>query len=109
MEEGIRGAVRVSRRQISALEDVGSHFQITGSARDTFGPYIDGVPVNGSKLSHIVNGDSEANKTSLVRVFDIVDGFVWLKLHPLDLCGVLFKEFSDVTSVEANIHFAFEL
>jgi hypothetical protein len=56
-----------------------------------------------------VNGDSEANKTSLVRVFDIVDGFVWLKLHPLDLCGVLFKEFSDVTSVEANIHFAFEL
>ena len=53
-------------------------------------PYIDLAPVNGIELSHIVNGDSEADKTSLVRFFDIVNGFVRLKLNPLDSRRVLF-------------------
>ena len=109
MEEGIRGAVRVSCRQISALEDVGSHFQITWAARDTFRPYIDAVPVNGTEVSHIVNGDSEADETSLVWLLDIVDGSVRLELNPLDLLGVLLEEFIHVASIEANIYAAFEL
>ena len=60
-------------------------------------------PIDLAELSNIVDGNSDSNKASLIRLLDIIDSFVWLKLYPLDTLRVYILIILYMPSVETDV------